>query len=317
MKLDFDPRKNITKLDYFIMQPKRVNARIKDLLVVRGIVENWYDIILFRIGLKQPRFVIQLRNGKKIEIKKPEDYFSFWESKECQEGLVKQWGFNSAFKIMERSKIIGFKFGNKLLKFYYDSQKQLSNTVGLIREQFIEEQYKWLDVKNKIVIDIGANIGDSIIYFALKGAKHVYAFEPYPYSYGLATQNIRLNELQDKITLLNAGCGGKKEKIKIDASYKNSGGTDLKNFKDGANVDITTVGELVKRFDIIDKAVLKIDCEGCEYGVLLEAQNSDLRKFEAIQIEYHYGYLNLKKKLKCAGFKVTNTLPRYIANSEA
>ena len=187
----------------------------------------------------------------------------------------------------------------------------------MINEQFIEEQYKWLDVKNRLVIDIGANIGDSAIYFALKGAKHVYAFEPYPYSYELAMRNIKLNGLEDKITLLNEGCSGKSGKIRIPSSYKNLGGTDLKNFKNGTNINITTLGELVKRFGIKDKAILKVDCEGCEYGIFLETQNSDLRRFKQIQIEYHYGYLNIKIKLKDSEFKVTNTIPIYLDNSEA
>ena len=65
MKPDFDPRKNITKLDYFIMQFDRLNRKIKDLLVVKSIVNNWYDILLFRVGFKKPGFVMQLRNGKK------------------------------------------------------------------------------------------------------------------------------------------------------------------------------------------------------------------------------------------------------------
>ena len=51
MKLDFDTKKNITKLDYFIMQLNRVDSiiksRIKDLLVVKSIVNNWYDVLLF------------------------------------------------------------------------------------------------------------------------------------------------------------------------------------------------------------------------------------------------------------------------------
>ena len=64
MKLDFDPRKNITKLDYFIMQFDRVNHKIKDLLVVRSIVKNWYDVLFFRVGLKKPKFVMQLHNGQ-------------------------------------------------------------------------------------------------------------------------------------------------------------------------------------------------------------------------------------------------------------
>ena len=63
MKLDFDPRKNITKLDYFLMQLNRVNNKIKDLLVVKSIVKNWYDVLLFRVGLKKV-FLMQLHNGQ-------------------------------------------------------------------------------------------------------------------------------------------------------------------------------------------------------------------------------------------------------------
>ena len=311
MKLDFNPRRNITTLDHFIMQLNKIN----DLLVMRSVVKNWYDILLFRLGLKKSGFVMQLSNGKKIEINKPEDYFSSWESGgESQKVLLEQL-YTSYNKILKKT--IEFKFGNKPLKFLYDSRKQLDNTLGLIKEQFIEEQYKWLDVKNKVVIDIGANIGDSAIYFALKGAKQVYALEPYPYSYKLAMRNIKLNGLQDKITLLNEGCSRKKGKIKIDTGYKNLGGADLKNFKNGIGIGITTLGELVKRFGIIDEAILKIDCEGCEYEVLLETQNSDLKKFKQIQIEYHYGYLNIKRKLKDSGFKVANTIPKYVTDPDA
>ena len=317
MKLDFDPRKNITKLNCFIMQFDRVNRKIKDLLVVKSIVNNWYEVLLFRIGLKKPKFIMRLRNGKKIEINKPEDYFSFWENEEGKQELFKRWDADHSVKIIGKGRIVKFKFSNKSIKFYYDSKKQLNNTSGLIKEQFIEEQYNWLDVKGKNVIDIGANIGDSAIYFALKGAKHVYAFEPYPYSYRIASQNIRLNKLQDRITLQNEGCGRKKGKIKIDTNYTNLGSTDLKNFKNGTNINMITLNELIRRFRIIDDAILKIDCEGCEYDVLLAAKNSDLRQFKQIQIEYHYGYLNLKGKLEDAGFKVTNTLPKYSNNSEA
>ena len=315
MNLDFDPRKNITKLDYFMMQLNRIGSRIKDLLVVKSVVKNWYDVLLFRVGLKKPKFTMQLRNGKKIEINKPENYFSFWESNEGQQELLKRLKLNSKVKI--KSKIIEFKLGNKIVKFNYDSKKQLNNTLGMIKEQFIEEQYGWLDVKEKEVIDIGANVGDSAIYFALKGAKHVYAFEPYPYSYAIAMQNIKLNKMQDKITLLNEGCSSKDGKIKINAEYKNLGGTDLKNFKNGTNINITTLSEILKRFEIAEEAVLKIDCEGCEYGILLETKNSDLRQFKQIQIEYHYGYLNLERKLEDAKFEVDQMKPRYMKNIDA
>ena len=320
MELDFDPKSNITTFDNVAMRLKRLKKmrkRIYNLLVVRRIIKNWQDVLLFRFGIKDAEFTLQLRNGKNIKINKPEDYFLFWETKEAQKELLKQSDLNQIIKIVENDKVLKFKFENKIVKLIYDSQKQMNNTLGMIKEQFIEEQYKWLKVKGKNVIDIGANIGDSAIYFALKGAKHVYAFEPYPYSYNIANKNIRLNGLQDKITLVNQGCGGKDTTIKIDNNYENFIGTDLKSFKNGKEVKVTTIKEIIKEFNIKYPAVLKIDCEGCEYEVLLKANNSDLRKFEQIQIEYHYGYLNLKEKLEDAGFKVSKTSPRYSYDSEA
>ena len=214
MKLDFDPKSNITAFENVAMQLKRISSRIDDLLVVRSIVKNWYDVFLFRVCMKKAGFVMQLRNGKNIKINKPEDYFSFWETKEAQEEFIKQSNLHNKIKIAENNGLLKFKFKNKIVRLVYDTDKQMNNTLGAIKDQFIGEQYKWLKVKGKIVIDIGANIGDSAIYFALKGARQVHAFEPYPYSYNIANKNIRLNDLQDKINLINQGCGGKEREIK-------------------------------------------------------------------------------------------------------
>ena len=159
MKLDFDPKSNITAFDNVAMPLKNMHQRINNLLVVRSIVKNWQYVFLFRVGIKKAGFVMQLRNGKNIKINKPEDYFSFWETKEAQEELLKQSNLDETIKIAENNRTLKFKFENKIVKLIYDSQKQMNNTLGMIKEQFIEEQYKWLDVKGKDVIDIGANIG--------------------------------------------------------------------------------------------------------------------------------------------------------------
>ena len=82
---------------------------------------------------------------------------------------------------------------------------------GDIGACFIREEYKWLKPKGNIVIDIGANIADSSIYFASKGATKVIALEPCPYSYRLAYENILNNGYKQKIVLLNAGYGKNSE----------------------------------------------------------------------------------------------------------
>lgn len=60
-------------------------------------------------------------------------------------------------------------------------------------EVFLDEPYKCVDVKGKLVIDVGAFNGDSAIYFAIKGAKVVYGFEPYPLACSTARKNLHLN----------------------------------------------------------------------------------------------------------------------------
>jgi len=56
--------------------------------------------------------------------------------------------------------------------------------------------------------------------------------------------------------------------------------------------------------------ILKIDCEGCENDVILSSSKETLQHFTHMQIEYHYGYQNLKEKLETCGFNVDVTRPK-------
>lgn len=76
----------------------------------------------------------------------------------------------------------------------------------LISEIFFQNEYRHLKCKDKVVLDIGASIGDSAIYFALKEAKRVVAFEPFPYAYEIAKKNIIQNGIT-RVKLINAALG--------------------------------------------------------------------------------------------------------------
>jgi len=166
---------------------------------------------------------------------------------------------------------------------------------------FFNEEYKFLNVKDRDVIDVGMNIGDSTIYFALNGAKRVIGLEPYPYAFSYAEKNIKLNNLQDVI-ILNAGYG-KDSKIIVDDSKISAQGSSLKaSNKGGKEIQIYSLKTLLNVYEIED-AILKMDCEGCEYNLLDEDENI-LKRLRMIQIEYHNGYEKLKEKLEESGFKV-------------
>jgi len=66
----------------------------------------------------------------------------------------------------------------------------------------------WLDVKGKRVLDVGASIGDTAVYFALRRATEVVAFEPYPFPYVFALKNIEVNGLKN-VKVINAGVAGR------------------------------------------------------------------------------------------------------------
>lgn len=317
MKLDFDPRKNMSMFAYCQARVRNLNIlnKLNDIVIAKGLLSNWYDAIFFRLGFKKS-FFMHLRDGSIERINNRNDYNKFWESEKAIGSILEnRIKFKNKINLDLKNKIIKVKTNwiGKEIKFRYDDGKQAINTTDLIIETFVNEQYKNLDVKNKNVIDVGANIGDSAIYFALKGAKHVYAFEPYLYSYNLAKENIKLNGLDNIITLINEGCG-KNGFVRIDSEIKNYGNNDLKNTKYGEKIVITSINSIIKKFRI-KEVVLKIDCEGCEYDTIYTLYQQSVIKYGII--EYHYGYKNLIRKLKTLGFEVSYNMPRFVYNAGA
>ena len=58
--------------------------------------------------------------------------------------------------------------------------------------------YDSVDYRGRVVVDVGAYVGDSSIYFALRGAKKVYAIEPDRDAYSELLVNIELNNVGDR-----------------------------------------------------------------------------------------------------------------------
>lgn len=168
---------------------------------------------------------------------------------------------------------------------------------------FIKDYYSKLPVENKILIDVGGNVGDSSLLYSSMGATKVIMLEPQPKFFEFAIENINSNEYSN-IESINAGLSNISGYFKI--NYENSGKTfefeeDTAN---GVEIPKITLEEIVSELSD-SNLVLKLDCEGCEYDVILGSSDDTIKKFDHILLEFHNGFQNISDKLKNLGFKVT------------
>jgi len=167
---------------------------------------------------------------------------------------------------------------------------------------FLREDYFDVDVKDRDVVDVGAYVGDSSIYFIQRGAFRVIAVEPHPFSYGMlhyhVTENKLLFPLIGYIKPVNAGLASKPGRVCVDVPSDKVAVTYFKLGDCSVTVPAITLGELINMFNIDPSdAVLKMDCEGCEFDVILN-DYEHVRLFREVVLEYHGDPMVLLNVLK-------------------
>jgi FkbM family methyltransferase len=178
---------------------------------------------------------------------------------------------------------------------------------GEVFNIFVENVYRNFPIEGKTVIDIGANIADSCIYFVSHGAKRIIGIEPLVENYELAEQNVKLNNFSDKITILLAGCSARSGGINTSIDERTGKGWQtISGSNRVRSIPLLTLDEILQMSDLGQGEIaLKMDCEGCEYDVIFSSTNNVLRRFSNILIEYHYGYKDIKDKLENCSFDIS------------
>ncbi|MCD6535842.1 MAG: FkbM family methyltransferase [Thaumarchaeota archaeon] len=130
-----------------------------------------------------------------------------------------------------------------------------------------EKEYS-ISVEDRKVLDIGAYIGDTAIYWVLRGAKVVYAVEPVPEHYELLSLNAK--GLPIVPILGSVGCKVPRIPELIGSAIYGEHGLlyeKIGNISGWIDVPQYSLIELVDKYD---PDVIKIDCEGCEHYILDE-----------------------------------------------
>lgn len=125
---------------------------------------------------------------------------------------------------------------------------------------------------NITILDIGVNIGETLLLFANKNNQgKVYGFEPVPYLYERAKVNISLNKYEN-IILNNMALSDKEEELYFDLPTNfNSGGINMHKIQPSSNAQIviaSTIDNYIEKNGITKVDLIKIDVEGFEMNVL-------------------------------------------------
>ena len=175
-----------------------------------------------------------------------------------------------------------------------------STDIDLIHEIHSENIYQVQkgDISdNSVVIDIGAQIGVFSVFAATQAENvSVYSFEPEPENFQFLVRNIEINHLDNKIHPINqavSNVGTPKKLIRSAASVSAHslfpGKFTAGEIRDSIKVDCTTLTDVFRKYAIKKCRILKLDCEGEEYNILLSMPDNILAKVVKIVIEYHDG----------------------------
>jgi FkbM family methyltransferase len=181
---------------------------------------------------------------------------------------------------------------NNGIKFFVNKNIGKAD-LSMFSEIWYREFYNppFFSIKNKdIIIDIGANNGYFSIY-ASSLAKNgmIYSFEPAPDLYEIIKKNIDINKISN-IKIFNSGVAGNDTKLNFYLSKGHNGCHSLyRRSPDDEEIRIDAVNLENFCFDKkIEKInLLKLDCEGAEYEIILNFSINFLEKIEKITMEYH------------------------------
>jgi len=286
-KKDYLSMKKVTeKKDYLSMK-----FDLKD--VIKYILLDSNPVFVFKNGLEVCRlFYYKLSdNPRKRSIIINNLYINFFKKKFGINGDIINYIIDYEFENTNKDvKVRDVKEGNVKgrIKLPCSYSKDISIGRGWYSDQY--NLLNFLDkIKNKTVIDVGANVGLFSVFAANLGVAKVYAFEPVTETYNHLRQFIKANGLEHKITAVNSGLGDKHETKEINIGrYCDAGATfvdlrvKIENDKHRKqNATITTLDSFVEKNNIKNIAFIKMDCEGYERNVLIGAKKT-IKKFKPI-----------------------------------
>ena len=191
----------------------------------------------------------------------------------------------------------------------------------LLRSGKKAEYYVPPGLRPETILDIGSNIGASILYFHRQFPDaSIFGFEPHPDTFRILQENVA--HLRG-VTLFNYGLGATHQRIAVRADKVNFGAFNTGGrFKDRGHpaapveCQVRRLDDVLREIGIAQVDLIKIDCEGDEADVFSTLPDEILNQCQWIVGEFHdhtgFGvlarlaprfHLDLKKKMFRSRFR--------------
>jgi len=142
-----------------------------------------------------------------------------------------------------------------------------------VNQEYDRAQISWSDLK--LIIDVGSTVGSFTVWASRRAPKaRLIAIEPNPAVYPYLLENVKQNHLEGRVETIEAALGAVP-------------GVPVEVGK-GPTMRLMTLEQVFDETRTDHCDLLKIDCEGGEYDILLTAPDRLLERVGTIICEYHF-----------------------------
>lgn len=277
--------------------------------------EIWDDKYLFNDIDEAAKMITSKEYNSKEYRKFIEDNYSL------EKQLIKIKNAIELLEFSKENKVFSFNYDGNNIKFYLPYLNDWVQKVIYQTNNFYEISMLQ-DIKNrlgadKVIIDVGANIGNHTVFFSkVCRAKKVYSFEPQLNIFNVLKKNVVLNEVDNIVQIYNMGLGKEHTSANITVLDENNYGMSKLNKVKNGEIEINSLDNiLIDKVTTID--MIKIDVEGMELEVLEGAKNILIKFKPIIYIEAGTDeeFKNVLKFLECFNYKAIyrfNATPTYL-----